>query len=79
MYMRPNTLAPAPSLQSTQPPPLQPQQPPSSAGVHSHQRFYELLEALRMEYELTAQHNAGNGPDSGMNKMPLNDYESRGK
>lgn len=31
-----------------------------------------------MEYELTAQHNAGNGSDSGMNKMSLNDYESRG-
>ena len=70
--MRPNTLAPAPSLQPAQPS-IQPQQ---SAAHHSQQRFYELLDALRMEYDLAAQ-NSGNGPESGI-KMSLNDYEGRG-
>lgn len=65
MYMRPNTLAPAPGTSNSHPP------------QHQQHRFYELLDALKMEYDLTAQ-GSGNGGESG-NKMALNDYESKGK
>lgn len=78
MYMRPNTLAPAPSGTSA---PLQPVLPSIQAhqltSHNSQNRFYELLDALKMEYDLAAQ-ASGSLAESG-NKMSLNDYEGKGK
>ncbi len=67
MYMRPppqSNLAPA----------------PSGPGMNPTVRFYELLDALKMEYDLSVQ-QTGHGVhnyDSG-NKISFNDYEAKGK
>lgn len=63
MYMRPpnqSNLAPA----------------PSGPGMNPTVRFYELLDALKMEYDLSVQqtHNYDSG-----NKISFNDYEAKGK
>lgn len=69
MYMRPpSALAPNNS-----------QIPGSAAGMNpSSNRFYELLDALKMEYDLSLQHSASGHFDS-THKMTANEYESKGK
>ena len=76
MYMRPNTLAPAPGAAASLQP-LQPQPQLQPNAHHSQHRFYELLDALKLEYDLAAQASGG-VPEMG-NKMSINDYESKGR
>lgn len=52
---------------------------PSGPGMNPSVRFYELLDALKMEYDLTVQSGHGmHNYDSG-NKMTFVDYEAKGR
>lgn len=74
MYMRPppSSLAPAPGM------------PPSNSGtgmpaISSHAaRFYELLDALKVEYDMSVQQSSSMHHDSS-HKMTQADYEIKGK
>ena len=55
--------------------------PPNSQlpGVsNSSNRFYELLDALKIEYDMSIQQSAAHHYDSAP-KMTANEYDSRGK
>lgn len=77
MYMRgpPSSLAPAPGISSAT--------VPSNSGgtgmpgvINHSVRFYELLDALKMEYDLSIQQSSGLIDSS--NKMSQSDYEAKG-
>lgn len=74
MYMRapPNSLAPAPGIPIAA--------VPGNNGLSSHSvRFYELLDALKMEYDLTTQQSNSSLHPETANKMSPSDYEAKGK
>ena len=71
----PSSLAPAPGIPGTTP------SINSGTGMplisnHS-MRFYELLDALKMEYDLSVQQSSGLIDPS--NKMSQSEYETKGK
>lgn len=80
MYMRgpPSSIAPAPGIPGTTIPTNNSNNSAAGMpGITNHSmRFYELLDALKMEYDLSVQQSSGLQENS--NKMSQSDYESKG-
>ena len=75
MYMRPgpNNLVPAPGIPGSS---GQPGIQPAQVGINPTVRFYELLDALKMEYEIILQ--SGSMHHDSSNKLTINEYEAKG-
>lgn len=80
MYMRgpPSSIAPAPGISGATAPTNNNSSSTGMPGITNHSmRFYELLDALKMEYDLSVQQSSGLIENS--NKMSQSDYEAKGK
>lgn len=78
MRAPPSNLAPAPGIPNTNGPSNSVQS--VMPGISNHSvRFYELLDALKMEYDLSVQQSNGLHHHDTSNKMNQTDYETKGK
>lgn len=72
MRAPPSALAPAPGVPQTN------SGHAGMSGISNHAvRFYELLDALKMEYDLSMQQSSSMHHES-LNKMSQADYETKG-